>query len=217
MPYIGNDVVDWKLPANAGKSWDSRYLRKILTNAEIEIVQEAENQDRALWSLWACKETAYKVVRKTSVGAPFLPRLWSVQLKQSGHTVMEGEVVLPGGSTVFVQLSAENYVHCIGADRLRDLEQIIWGVEPVPETGSCVNIDPSLHGRKCLLRKLSDVHQLDFREMEIRRAKKGLEFQPPYLYYKNEKAPFDISLSHDGKFVAYAFIKQLSCTHAILN
>ena len=68
------------------------------------------------------------------------------------------------------------------------------------------NIDPSLFARDCLSRRLSDIYQLNFREMAIRRTEKGGELQPPYLYYKNKKAPFDISLSHDGQFVAYAFL-----------
>ena len=78
MPYVGNDVVDLKEPANAGKSQDSRFLKKILTNAEIEFVQNAENPDAALWSLWACKETAYKVIKKSFPDAAFLPRRWQV-------------------------------------------------------------------------------------------------------------------------------------------
>ena len=72
------------------------------------------------------------------------------------------------------------------------------------------NVEPSLFVRECLSRRLADIYHLNFREMEIRRAKKGSELQPPYLYYENKKAPFDISLSHDGQFVAYAFLKQLN-------
>ena len=135
MLWIGQD------PANAQKSRDSRYLKKILTNAEIEFVQDAENPDRALWSLWACKETAYKVISKSHAGAPFLPRHWSVQLNQPDSIFTEGEVLLPAGNSVFVQLySPESYVHCIGSDNLSDLNKIIWGIESLPESvcgGKC--------------------------------------------------------------------------------
>jgi phosphopantetheinyl transferase (holo-ACP synthase) len=207
LSCIGNDIVDWKDPANAKKSRDSRYLKKILANAEIEFVQDAENPDVALWSLWACKETAYKVIRKSHAGAPFLPRQWSVKLNQPDKIFMEGEVIIPGGNNVCVQLySAESYVHCIGSDNLSDLDKIIWGIDSVPQTGAGKNVEPSLFGRECLSRKLTDIYHLNFRDVEIRRAKKGRELQPPHLYYENKKAHFDISLSHDGNFVAFSFI-----------
>lgn len=160
-----------------------------------------------LWSLWACKETAYKVVGKSSAGRPFLPRCWSVKLSKPDSMFREGEVILPEGNTVFIRLyCAESYLHCIGSDCLSDLDKIIWGIDTVPETVSAEDIEPSLFMRQCLFRRLAVMYQLDSREMEIRRAKNNHELQPPYLYYKNRKAPFDISLSHDGQFVAYAFI-----------
>ena len=208
MSCIGNDIVDWKDPANAKKSRDSRYLRKILTSAEIEFVRDAETPDIALWSLWACKETAYKVINKSGAGKPFLPRHWPVTLNKSDKMLVEGEVAIPEGKTIFVRLSfAESYVHCIGSDNLPDLDEIIWSADPLPEAGTGRNLDPSLFVRQCLFRRLAAMYQLDFREIEIRRAKKNHELQPPYLYYKNKKTPFDISLSHDGQFVAYAFIR----------
>jgi phosphopantetheinyl transferase (holo-ACP synthase) len=210
LPCIGNDVVDLRHPANAKKSRDFRYLKKILTDVEIELVGDAENPDKALWSLWACKETAFKVISKSYTGLSFLPRHWSVQLNQCDGMFKEGEVTIPGVGAVFVQLrSPDDYVHCIGANNLPDLNNIIWGIESLPKSATAEEVEPSLFVRDCLSRRLADVYQLNFREMEVRRAKKGSELQPPYLYYENKKTSFDISLSHDGQFVAYAFLKQL--------
>ena len=207
MSCIGNDVVDLQHPANAQKSRDSRYLKKILAPVEIEFVQDAENPDRALWALWACKETAYKVISKSSARASFLPRHWLVHLNQTDSMWAQGEVILPEENNVFVQLFCpEDYVHCIGADNLPDLDKIIWGVESLPEIVSGENVEPSLFVRDCLSRRLADIYQLNFGEIAIRRVPKGRELQPPYLYYENKKAPFDISLSHDGQSVAYAFL-----------
>ncbi|MGV8056886.1 MAG: 4'-phosphopantetheinyl transferase superfamily protein [Smithellaceae bacterium] len=209
MSCIANDVVDWKHPANAKKSRDSRYLKKILTNAEIEFVHAAENPDVMLWSLWACKETAFKVISKSDSDAPFLPRQWSVQLNQPDNMSRKSEVIIPGGNNVFVQICfAESYVHCIGSDNLPDLDKIIWGVEFLPQTEAGEIVEPSSFVRKCLCRRLANIYNLNFLKMEVRRTKKGRELQPPHLYYENNKAAFDISLSHDGQFVAYAFIQK---------
>jgi phosphopantetheinyl transferase (holo-ACP synthase) len=229
LPYIGNDVVDWQDPANAKKSWDLPYLKKILTPAEIGFVHTDENSDLALWSLWGCKETAYKVIRKSNAGAAFLPRQWSViradlsirkgqkrrgggpslPLNQSQCTQTAGKVILPGKDAVFVQCFATaDYVHCIGSDDIDALDKIIWRVELVPTAEHGKNADPSLFVRQQLAQRLADNYHLNLRDLEIRRAKKDGELQPPCVYLTHAKAPFDISLSHDGQFVAYAFLHQ---------
>ncbi|PKN76588.1 MAG: hypothetical protein CVU52_04150 [Deltaproteobacteria bacterium HGW-Deltaproteobacteria-10] len=207
LSCIGNDVVDLQHPENAKKSRDSRYLKKILTPAEIESVRDSHDPDRKLWALWACKETACKVIGKSSPSTPFLPRHWSVQLNFTDSTLVKGEVVLPAGNSVFVQLCCpENYVHCIGSLDFRELDKIIRGVECLPEVVSGENVDHSFFVRDCLFRRLADSYQLDFRDMAIKREKEGHELLPPLFYYKNKKAPLDVSLSHDGRYVAYAFL-----------
>ncbi|MEN6375040.1 MAG: 4'-phosphopantetheinyl transferase superfamily protein [Smithella sp.] len=192
------------------RSRDFRYQKKILTNVEIEFVNDSENPDKVLWSLWACKETAYKAIRKSYAGLSFLPRQWSVQLNGYDKMLTEGEVVIPGLNTVFVRLFylPEGCVHCVGADNWADLDNIIWGMETLQEFTAGESIEPSLFVRECLVRKLAELYQLNSRKLEIRREKEGGELQPPQLYYENRKASCDISLSHDGKFVAYAFLKQ---------
>lgn len=206
MSGIGNDIVDWRSPGNAGKSRDYRYLKKILTDVEIEFVRKSRNSDRALWLLWSCKETAYKVIAKSDARAPFVPRCWSVRLNKPDCVFAKGEVLLPDCKVVFVQLySSQEYVHCTGADNLADLNKAIWGIELLPESACGIDVEPSLFVRECLFRRLADIYSLNNRKMEIRRAKKGHELQPPVLCYENKKAPFDISLSHDERFIAYAF------------
>ncbi|HNS56536.1 MAG TPA: 4'-phosphopantetheinyl transferase superfamily protein [Smithellaceae bacterium] len=194
------------------KSRDFRYLKKILTSAEIEFICNSEYPDKALWSFWACKETVYKTIRKSYAGLPFLPRQWSVRLNRRNSMFTEGEVIIAGADPVFVRIFdlPAGCMHCIGADNLTDLNDIIWGIEILPESASGEDNEPSSFGRRCLTRKLAGLYQLNFRELEVRRGTEGGELQPPQLYYENKKTPFDISLSHDGKFVAYAFFKRLN-------
>jgi hypothetical protein len=209
LPYIANDVVDWKDPANAQKSRDSRYLKKILTAAEIEFVRSSRNPDISLWSLWACKETAYKVIRKYSTGAAFLPRRWPVKLNSQDFTPIEGEIVISGKTTVFVQLLiTENYIHCIGSDNLSVLGKIIQGIDRLPPSENEKIADPSQFGRTCLIRRLATYDNLNFAALTIRRTQEDRELQPPGVYLDNKRAPFDISLSHDGQFTAYAFLRE---------
>ena len=200
MPYVGNDVVDLMEPANAGKSRDSCFLKKILTDTEIEFVLNTENPDAALWSCWAGKETAYKILKKTFPDAAFLPRQWTVIFKKSQSDISDGEVIIPGKGSVYIRLfSNSNYVHCVGADVLTALDKLIWSVDVLPEKRT----NPSLFSRHCLAQGLAKHLLLNFHDIKIKRTRESGELQPPHVYLKGSKTDIDISLSHDGRFVAY--------------
>jgi len=248
LPYVGNDVVDLKEPANAGKSRDSRFLKKILTDAEIEFVRNAENPEAALWSLWACKETAYKVIKKSSPDIAFIPRRWPAVFTRFESECSEGEVVIPEKGLVFIRLFCEtqisktkcieicksnnpaisggyntppieaelgfraclgvhtrdsnpDYIHCVGADGLAALNKLIWNVDILPEEET----DPSLFSRRRLAQSLAKNYSLNFHQIKIKRKRENAELQPPCVYIRGEKMDVDISLSHDGRFVAYAY------------
>jgi len=207
LPYVGNDVVDLKEPANAEKSQNSRFLKKILTNAEIKFVQNAENPDTAVWSLWACKETAYKVIKKSRSTAAFLPRRWQVVFTKSQSAYSDGEVIFPGGDGVYIRLfSNSQYVYCFGADVLTALDKLISSVKILPDEKDGKATNPSVFVRHCLGQNLAEHFSLNFRDIKIKRTRKNGELQPPCVYVAGRKTDIDISLSHDGRFVAYAFL-----------
>jgi phosphopantetheinyl transferase (holo-ACP synthase) len=188
------------------KSRDLRFLKKILTSAECEFVSAAEDPNIALWSLWAGKETAYKIIKKSTDKASFLPRFWTVQPRKSRKKKNDWEVILPGEEKIFIRLfPAENYVHCVGSNDLSALDKIICGVAQM-SAADIENINmPSTFARERLALALADHFHLNSRDIEIRREKKEGELRPPCVYYEKKKYPVDISLSHDGRFVAYAF------------
>jgi phosphopantetheine--protein transferase-like protein len=201
LPYVGNDVVDLREPANAEKSQDSRFLKKILTNAEIEFVQNAGNPDAALWSHWACKETAYKVIKKSFPEAAFLPRQWQVTFIKTKSKYSDGEVTVSGKGKVYIRLfSNSQYVHCVGADVLTALDKLILSVDVLPRKEK---INPSLYLRHCLGHSLAKHFSLNFRHIKIKRTREKGELQPPRVYVNGRKTDIDISLSHDGRFIAY--------------
>jgi phosphopantetheine--protein transferase-like protein len=201
LPHVGNDVVDLKEQANRYKSRDLRYLKKILTDAEIEFVTKAKNTDVALWSFWACKEAAYKVMKKSFPDSAFTPRLWQVTYAKSRLEYSEGEVEIPQTGSVFVHLiSNADYVHCVGANGLEILDKLISGVEVLPEEET----NPSFFLRQCLAERLAARFALNFHQIQIRRTMQNNELQPPRVYIDSKTTDIDISLSHDGRFVAYA-------------
>jgi len=185
-----------------GKSRYSRFLKKILTDAEIEFIKNAENPDAALWSLWACKETAYKVIKKSFPDTAFIPRRWPVTFNKTKTKYLDGEVMIPDAGGVFIRLfSNPEYVHCIGADNPAQLNKLIWSVEVLPEEET----NPSVFSRHCLAQSLAQHFSLNLHQIKIVRKRKNGELQPPCVYVDGGKTDIDISLSHDGRFVAYAY------------
>lgn len=62
---MGDDVVDLTRERTAGKSDDARFVARVLTPGEADLVREAPDPDLELWTLWACKEAAYKIHSKS--------------------------------------------------------------------------------------------------------------------------------------------------------
>jgi phosphopantetheine--protein transferase-like protein len=201
---VGNDVVDLKEPANAGKSQDSRFLKKILTNAEIKFVQNAGNPDAALWSHWACKETAYKVIKKSFPDAAFLPRQWQVIFTKTKSKYSDGEVIIPGKGKVYIRnFPKSDYIHCVGTDKLAVLDKLIWSIEALPEKEV---INPSIFVCHRLGQDLAQHFSLNFHDIKIKKTRENGELIPPRVYVNGRKTDIDISLSHDGRFIAYVFV-----------
>jgi phosphopantetheinyl transferase (holo-ACP synthase) len=195
--------VDLKESANAEKSRNSRFLKKILTDAEIEFVQNARNPDMALWSHWACKETAFKVIKKICPDTAFLPRRWMVVFNQTKSKYSDGEVMISGKERIYIRLASNSqYVHCVGADVLTALDKLIWSVDVLPEKEK---INPSLYLRHRLGQDLAQHFSLNFHDIKIKRTRENGELIPPRVYVSGRKTDIDISLSHDGRFIAYAF------------
>jgi len=166
-------------------------------------LKNADNPDLALWSFWACKETAYKVVKKYLSAVGFVPRQWNVVLKTNRSEYAEGNVDLLGKERIHVRLfSNPDYVHCVGTDNLKLLNRLIWRVKALPEKEK---INPSLFLRHCVTHDLAKIFSLKSDHIKIKRTKQDGELQYPQVYIDEKKANIDFSLSHDGRFVAYAF------------
>lgn len=165
-------------------------------------MRNAENPDAMLWSLWACRETAYKIIKKTVPDIAFIPRRWQAVFKSIQPEYTEGEIVIGKRNGIYFRLfSNTEYVHCIGSDRLAALDDIIADVDILPEPQT----DPSVFSRHCLTHRLAGHFSWDVNQISIRRTEINGELGPPRVYVGGRETDVDVSLSHDGRFVACAF------------
>ena len=210
MPHVGNDVVDLTNPAGIGKSRDIRFIRRVFTSAEKALIQGSANPDRMLWSLWAAKEAAYKAMRKSRPYVSSVPRsYYVVPWSREADSPLIGTVETPAGIAFARFFHEEKTVHAIAVtEHPVGFKEILWGVEATTDGRdrpmSAVD-NPSYLVREALIRRLSQGPDYGDVDMEIRRIEDVRGLGPPKLFIDGKCSnKEDISLSHDGNFVAYA-------------
>jgi hypothetical protein len=208
MAFIGNDIVDLTDSGNMGKSRDKRFLQRVFTEAERACITAAAAPDVILWALWAAKETAYKVVRKIDPSVASTPRLYPVVMSPDEHDpARSGMVYTPQGPVVIRVAIAPDHLHCIGATPLPGiLDHVLWDVERLCQAEDGGDPDPSLAVRRLAGRRLAALLDVSEADIAIRRCQDIDQWAPPAPYLGEKSVPFDLSLSHDGAFVAYAMI-----------
>lgn len=176
------------------------------------------NPDTILWTLWAGKETAYKVLCKEDPSVSSVPNLYEVRLYQdwksreaagisSGGYLLDG-VVAAHGNNVHIRVFIErDYIHCIGtSNSVETLDSVVYHVDDLTPVQSPAPDYESEFVRTALKKHLSGCCNASPEDIEIRRAKTSRGLGPPFIYINDLLADVDISLSHDGRFTAYAFI-----------
>ncbi len=205
------------------KSQDLRFLKKILTDSEIAEVHAAPEPDATLWVLWACKEAAYKVITKIASDVAFLPRRWSVLWRErpssqhdAGDQAFEnrcvgqcasGVVITPPHTDVpFVLHLNDDFVHCLAADTLKTLQTSVWQARGLPLLADGVLVNPSFFVRQSLLEHVQSRFPTGDGRIEIIRQKEKGSLLPPQVFINSAPADMDISLSHDGRWVAWGCV-----------
>lgn len=70
---VGNDIVDL-VTAKRDSNWKRNgYLNKICSSDEQQMILQASDPDQLLWLIWTMKESAYKIVNKTTGTRSYAP------------------------------------------------------------------------------------------------------------------------------------------------
>lgn len=212
--------MDLRDPQNVGKSQNSRFINRVFTPDEQKLIANASRQDAMLWSLWAGKETAYKVISKSFPSAISVPRSYRVSLDlaegpdnsgtfPAADNGITGFVDTPYGKVFIKIFITSDYVHCIGTtSALEEIDSLVWHVDRISPDSEALPYYESMFVRKALKKHLADYIDHNPEDIEIRREKGSNGLKPPFVYINDEKAKLDISLSHDGMFTAHAFTIQ---------
>ncbi len=222
LPVVGNDVVDLDQPRCAGKAKDTRFVERVFTAFERDGITEAADPDRALWRRWAAKEAAYKVVTKL-LGSPpvFAHAAFEVGIDPDGArgTVAYHEFTVP-----FTLHEGSDHLHTIAVHaggRSKEY-RVVAGMERTDADGSLpldalrgrftpaerafIHGTPSALVRLAARRDMAAALAVAQEDILILAADGPPGRVPPVVRIDGDPGRVDLSLSHDGRYVAWAFL-----------
>ena len=208
MPFIGNDIVDLTDPENRRKGADARYISRVLNPRELEMVSGSPVPDTMLWSLWSCKEASYKALIKAGKVSSS-PLKYSVLFgSQPGPHQFTATVETPEGEVHVLLTRRKKYVHAVASTGGESsIGSLRWAVSSLKLPRK--EITPDIQSRAVLsaaIMKIAKYFKCGPEGLEIVRPLTDSGGPgPPVLLVNGVPAGIDISLSHDGLFVAYTF------------
>ena len=205
LPGVGNDVVDLKDPENIGKSRDDRFLGRVFTAGERELIASVPSPDTLLWSLWAAKEAAYKAVSQADPAVCSIPHRYRVVLdaEDAAQKIVRrtGKVITPRGEIVLEVAVSADWVHAMAAGAEEALKRLCQRVKRLEEGKGAVI--PSAFVRRELLREIARHLDCPVDDLSVVKNQDGLG--APRILFRGDLLAAEISLSHDGRFTAFAF------------
>lgn len=199
MIQVGNDVVDLTDPANAATRRHARFAERVCAASEQAALAAARDPDTHLWSLFAAKEAAYKVVTKLGRAPGFAHR----------HLVVAEDLRSVSYDDLRLCLwlhadAAAGVVHALASTGSQRPWSALAAIAP--------RADPSFEARQLLCQALAPRLGAAPEELSVQRTERPGSWDgygPPELLQRDRPAPgIDISLSHDGRFVAVAAERQ---------
>jgi 4'-phosphopantetheinyl transferase superfamily protein len=182
---IGNDVVDLADPEASEAALHPRFDARAFAPAERALLARAADPTRLRWALWAAKEAAYKAARQLDPGARFHPR----------EFVVEGGAVRNGALRFLCRVrEAGGALHAVAVPAPGEPGAARAGVARV----RCED-DAGSAARRLALRAGARLLGVAAAELAIVR-----EGRRPQLLLRGRPAGLALSLSHHGRFAAFA-------------
>jgi phosphopantetheinyl transferase (holo-ACP synthase) len=194
---IGNDVVDLDDPETTPAATHPRFDERVFATEELAWLARSRAAERLRWVLWAAKESAFKVAKKLDPRTIFSPRRLIVRLERGGS----GSVSL--GERIFsVRIIADREVcHAVAAAELPEGALLVSGLRRLgpDDVAGAAPICPGRAVRRLAIGALAPWLGAEERDLAFVR-----EGRVPRLHWRGSPAPVDVSLSHHGRFVAFA-------------
>lgn len=209
---VGNDVVDLADPECRLESLHPRWGERVFAASERAALERESDagsngprgaRHRLHWALWAAKESAYKARKRREPEAAFSPREFFVELAAFPHGdgVALGRVVHRGAAfAVEVRLDGD-CLHAVATSANATGQRVVPAVPPnhglVVKAVAAAGEDPSREVRRLAVEALGSA--LGFAPERLQ-----ITGRPPVVRHESHIIDVSLSLSHHGRFVAFA-------------
>lgn len=211
MVRVGNDIVDLNSPFVKEKRSDERFIKRILTETEQRLIARPDFPEHMLWVLWAAKETAYKAVSKSLPGISSAPKRYAVSIRsEEKGGWFQGIVKTPDQWVPVWIYRDRDVVHCIGGIGLVNQKNgLIHGMEKMDaafEPNYYQSTDHvSNYVRRIAIKAIAGHVSRNAEDIVISKTTCSEGRAYPVVRIHHQNRPMDISFSHDGGYVGYAF------------
>jgi len=193
---VGNDVVDLLDPEARPAACHARFDARVFASEERDELRASATPGRLRWLLWAAKEAAYKAAKKEDSRTVFAPRAFVVRTTRDGRRVVEHE----DGRRFALRVDlAHDHVHVTATSGPAPDGVLLSQVERLPAgTAQC----PGAAARALALARVAP--HVCARASDLAILKSGRGGKVPLLVRQDGSTVGDLSLSHHGRFVAFA-------------
>jgi phosphopantetheinyl transferase len=191
---LGNDIVDLADPETREQGLHPRFDERVFRAEERTLLGGNDSRHVMRWALWAAKESAYKAEKRLDPELVFSPRRFAVELSAlpgaGGRGVAEGRVV-HGSHVLDLQVHVDGTcLHAVTTSAREAGARLLWSVERAVS-------DPSATVRRLAAAAIASALGLDAKGVQI-------AGRPPVVLHRGRSLLSDLSLSHHGRFVAFA-------------
>lgn len=225
---VGNDVVDLSDPRMHAKHDDERFVRRVLADEEREAVAASGEPGRFLWALWAAKEAGFKVASKRRhTVPPFVHAAFVVRLAEGGGDAWMGVVHYEELELPVTVYRRPGVLHAVAQHRQASADpraMIGLSLERLDRAGApwdgpldvvrarlteaearAVHSAPSAAVRVGAKQEVARVLGAEESRVEIVCPEGPVGRTPPEVHLDGRAADADVSLSHHGGWIAWAW------------
>ncbi|MBI2269140.1 MAG: 4'-phosphopantetheinyl transferase superfamily protein [Bacteroidetes bacterium] len=210
---LGNDIVDMEDGRNLNRSGQKRFLDKLFTPSEQQLISASDMPDHMIWVLWSIKESAYKVVNRSTGIRSYVPLSYKVQLSSallkskminrensSGVKFLDSSISALGFKLFAKTLVTRNFIYSHASSEFSYLKHVKWNIEKTTATKP----EQQSHTiRESAKKHIAQTQRIEMSEISISND----EGRPPCVQINHKSInKIDLSFTHDGPYLAYSYI-----------
>lgn len=185
---VGNDIVDLEEAKKASNWQRPRFLDKLFTSKEQQLIHNSKNAFLMVWRLWTMKEAAYKLYTQLHPSRFYNPKGFECFIDNGNGTVRFKDFHCHTKTQI-----ESKYI--VSEARLTE-DKMTSKVIKFKENSSSEKQGNLIKNR--VLHALSKLNKVPVAHLKFKKS----EFGIPAVHFNSET--IEISMSHHGCFGAYA-------------